>query len=348
MNSTDVSIGIDISKKHLDTCVLPSGEKARFANSSEGMASLVAWLEEHRPGRIVCEPSGGQERLLVCTLQKAGLPLAMVNARQIRDFARARGILAKTDHLDALVLADYGITMRPPLTAAHPCAELSLYVARRRQLVDMLRRERQHRATAASDAVKADIAGHIAELESRLRLCEQHIHSLITADTELARKQTVLTSCKGIGDRTAAALLVELPELGSLPHGKIAALAGLAPFNHDSGSLRGTRHIRGGRSEVRIALYMATLTAARTNPDIKALYKRLIASGKHAKVALTACARKLLLTLNSMLRDNRTWTAEYVTVAGEKQTKSPFVNIPGVSGAEPPPLGLLKNTVASG
>ena len=306
-----VSVGVDISKDKLDVYILPSGKEKQFENTPEGIASLIVWLDGSSPDLVVCEPSGGYERLLVLTLQKSSQPVAVVNARQIRDFARAKGILAKTDRLDAMVLAEYGAVIRPPVREFQPCAELSSYVVRRRQIVDLLRRERQHHSATACEAIKTAIAEHISELETHLIACEERIRELIEADADLSCKREVLTSCKGVGETTAFTLLVHLPELGDLSHGEIASLAGLAPFNHDSGSLRGSRHIRGGRSEVRMALYMATLSAKRYNPDIKAMYDRLIAKGKHAKVALTACARKLLTVLNSLVRDGRIWVPEY-------------------------------------
>ena len=257
------SVGVDISKDKLDVCILPLGEEKQFGNTPEGIASLIVWLEGLTPGLIVCEPSGGYERLLVLALQKSSHPVAVVNARQIRDFARAKGILAKTDRLDAMVLADYGAVIRPPAREFRACTELSSYVVRRRQIVDLLRRERQHHSATACDTVKAAIADHVCQLEAHLAACEKRIRELIDADRELSCKREVLMSCKGVGETTASTLLVHLPELGDLSHSQVAALAGLAPFNHDSGSLRGSRHIRGGRSEVRMALYMATLSAWR-------------------------------------------------------------------------------------
>lgn len=312
MSEEPVNVGIDISKANLDVCIFPSGGYKQFSNTVEGIGALIAELDEHQIQRVVCEPSGGYERLLVRALQKSGNPIAMVNARQIRDFARCKGILTKTDKIDAAVLAEYGALIKPEVTEAHPCQELLDYVDRRRQLVELLKREKQYGKTTESEDIQKDIEAHVVQLESHLRKCEAQIQTVIAKDEELVVKQEILLSCCGVGDVTAATLLAQLPELGELSHGKISALVGLAPFNHDSGSLRGTRHIRGGRSEVRMTLYMATLSAKRYNPDIKRMYERLVSRGKNAKLALTACARKLLITLNAMLRDNRHWTLEPV------------------------------------
>jgi transposase len=311
MGDIKVSIGIDISKQHLDVFVHPAKEYQQFTNNADGVTKLLTWLQGYEADRIVCEPSGGHERLVVGTLQKASLPISVVNARQIRDFARAKGVLAKTDQIDARVLAEYGLLMKPPISEAHPCEALLYQVSRRRQLVELLKREKQHHKATPCESIKADIQVHITQLGTHIRTCEAKIQSLVAEDADMTIKQEILLSCRGIGEVTASTLLAQLPELGTLSHQKIAALVGLAPFNHDSGSLRGTRHIRGGRGDVRMALYMATLSAKRYNADIKAMYERLVSKGKPAKLALTACARKLLITLNSLLRDGRIWTEEY-------------------------------------
>lgn len=311
MSDVKISIGIDISKQRLDVHVHPLGIYTHFSNTAKGVSKLLIWIEDHHAHHIVCEPSGGYERLIVQALQKMSLPVSRVNARQIRDFARAKGVLAKTDKIDAQVLAEYGILMQPPITQAHPCEELLLYVSRRRQLIEQMKREKQHYKTTPCDAIKTDIRSHLEQLDVHIQACEDKIQSLISSDVELSVKQEILLSCCGIGAVTASTLLAQLPELGTVEHQKISALVGLAPFNHDSGSLRGTRHIRGGRSEVRMALYMATLSATRYNLDIQRTYRRLVARGKPAKLALTACARKLLIILNSLLRDGRVWTQKY-------------------------------------
>lgn len=301
------SIGIDISKAYLDIYGLKAEHPARLPNDAGGIALLTGYLGECSPEVIVCEPSGGYERALITALQRAGFPIVAVNPRQIRDFARAKGRLAKTDRLDAQVLAEYGALFRPEPKAIEKPAELAQYVLRRRQLVDALRRETQQHEHLTHEGMKSDSEQHIAWLQEHIAQMDAHIRHHIAACSDLKDRQAILKSCKGIGDVTAATLMAEMPELGSASHAQIAALAGLAPFNHDSGSLRGQRHIRGGRSPVRAALYMATISAIRYNPDIKATYERLRAAGKHAKVAITACMRKLLITLNSLLRDNRKW-----------------------------------------
>lgn len=311
MRHTFASIGIDISKAYLDIHGLKAGHPARVPNDTEGIASLVSHLGDCAPEIIVCEPSGGYEHCLVAALQKAGFPVVAVNPRQVRDFARAKGILAKTDRLDAKVLAEYGAVFRPhPKTTTKP-AELAQYVLRRRQLVDALRREMQQHEHLTHDGMKSDSEQHIAWLQEHIAGMDARIREHIAADDTLKERHAILKSCKGIGDVTSAILMAEMPELGNASHGQIAALAGLAPFNHDSGTLHRGRHIKGGRAPARRALYMATLSAIRYNPDIKAVYKRMRATGKHAKVAITACMRKLLVTLNSLLRDNRKWKQDY-------------------------------------
>lgn len=308
MEKLFVSIGIDISKASLDISGLGKAFPERIINDAPAIAKLVQCLRMSPPDVIVCEPSGGYERSLVAALQAAQLPVAVVNARQIRDFARAKGILAKTDRLDAKVLAEYGMLFKPKPKPLQKPTELAHYIQRRRHLVEALKRERQyHSQTGLPDSLRADSEDHSHALQCQLERIEERIRGLIAADEALQERHQLLTACKGIGETTAATLIAELPELGQASHAQIAALAGLAPFNRDSGTLRGTRQIRGGRRAVRTALYMATLCAVRYNPDIKAAYDRLRKAGKHAKVALVACMRKLLITLNSLIRDNRKW-----------------------------------------
>ena len=306
------SIGIDISKASLDVHGLPGEHPSHFTNDTQGLCLLVDCLEEAQPDLIVCEPSGGYERPLVITLQAAGLPIAMVNARQIRDFARAKGILAKTDSLDARVIAEYGALIRPaPDTNTRP-EGLVQYVRRRRQLVDLMRREKQHLEHTTEEHIRTEIEENIAGLKDKITDCENHMRKAIQDDPACREKHRILTSCKGVGDVTAATLIAGLPEMGNASHAQITALVGLAPFNHDSGAMRGQRHIHGGRQAVRNGLYMATCAAIRFNPDIKTLYERMRKNGKHAKVAITACMRQLLITLNSLIRDNRIWEPDYM------------------------------------
>ena len=305
------SVGIDIGKAFLDVHGLPGDLPPRFPNNRQGMSELVACLGETSPDLIVCEPSGGYEQPLVAALKAAGLPITVVNARQIRDFARARGILAKTDKIDARVIAEYGQIIRPePRDNVRPTV-LAEYVRRRKQLVSLARREMQHLEHASEDEIRKDITENIKDIKRRIAMCEEHIKAAICKDRQCKEKLDILTSCKGIGEVAATIIIVDLPEIGRLSHAQITALVGLAPFNHDSGSMRGQRHISGGRKPVRDVLYMAACSAIRFNPDIKALYERLRKNGKHAKVAIIACMRQLLITLNSLVRDNRRWQPSY-------------------------------------
>jgi transposase len=314
MNTSFVSIGIDVSKNHLDVHILPLGKAARFENNSMGIQSLVASMVEYTPDCILLEPSGGYERGAFSALQNAGLPVAMINARQIRDFARAKGILAKTDAIDACVLADYAATFKPKTSprVEQKIATLSLYVRRRKQLIDFLNAEKAHLETLLDTVVIESINAHQEMLKDAITALDAKISCFIDEDQTLCHKQEIITSCKGIGSVTAATLLAEMPELGTLQNNKITALAGLAPFNKDSGAMRGQRHITGGRTLPRNALYMATLSAIRFNPDIKSFYDRLRKLGKKPKVALVAAMRKLLLTLNSILKNNRKWQEKLI------------------------------------
>jgi transposase len=307
MTTSYVSIGIDIGKHFLDTHGLGKTCPARVANDADGIARLVKALMDASPNVIVCEPSGGYERPLVATLQTAGMPVVMVNAKRVRDFAKAKGTLAKTDRLDARILSEYGTAFRPePRTARKP-AQLAAYVQRRSQLVENLSREMRQRELACHPDIECDREDHIAWLQERIAVFDARIRACIEAEDALKERHAILTSCKSVGVITSATLMADIPELGTLSHSQITALAGLAPFNCDSGTRQGERHITGGKAVTRAALYMATLSAVRCNPDIKAFYERLRARGKRAKVALVAAMRKLLITLNALLRDNRKW-----------------------------------------
>ena len=311
MRESFVSIGIDVSKASLDIDGLGNTFPIHITNDAQGIAMLVGRLAECPPAVIVCEPSGGYERILVAALRNAGLPIVVVNARQIRDFARAKGILAKTDKIDARVIAEYGATFKPTPKAVYKPAALAQYVQRRRQLVEALKCEMQQRDHLTHEDLKRDSKAHCTWLQEHIAAIESRIRTLIAADPALEGQHAILTSCKGIGDITSAILIAELPQLGTASHAQIAALAGVAPFNRDSGLMRGQRHIHGGNASVRSVLYMATISAIRFNPDIKTFYERLRANGKLAKVAIVACMRKLLITLNALLRDNRKWTPQY-------------------------------------
>jgi transposase len=300
-----VFVGIDVSKRSLDVA-LPEGV-ARVSNTPEGIAGLAARLRQRVPALVVLEATGGYETGLVLALQRAGVPVAVVNPRQARDFARAQGRLAKTDAIDARVLARFGDVMRPaplpPIDASRDA--LAGLVARRRQLVAALTAERNHLEHATA-AVTVWIERHIAMLRDQLAQVDAAI-ATVEADQALAHRQAIVTSVAGVGPATAAVRLAELPELGRIEHKQLAALIGVAPINHDSGQFRGHRHIAGGRASVRCALYMATLSAVRHNHTLHHFYQRLRDHGKPAKVALVAAMRKLATILNALVRDDRPW-----------------------------------------
>jgi len=301
-------VGVDVSKAHLDLADTTSRPPWRIANSADAIAKLIEDLQADPPDLVVLEATGGYETALVIALQAAALPVALINPRQIRDFARATGQLAKTDALDARVIAQFGVAVRPaPLPPIEAGQEaFAGLVARRRQIIDMLVAEK-NRLEHADAAVRSWIDQHLAQLKTQLAQVDAAIALAIEASAELRARQAILTSVQGVGLLTAAVLLAELPELGAIGHKQLSALVGVAPLNHDSGTLRGQRHIAGGRASVRCALYMATLVAVRHNPTLKAFYRRLRDAGKRPKVALVAAMRKLLSVLNALVRDNRTW-----------------------------------------
>jgi len=308
--AVEVFVGVDVSQAHLDVALRPSGETWHVAHDEPGIAALGARLRDLRPALVVLEATGGVEVPLVGALAAAGLPVAVVNPRQIRDFARATGKLAKTDRLDAVALARFAEAVRPeprpiPDAAARALAAL---LARRRQVLAMLVAERSRRRVA-TPTLRLDLDEHIAWLAARLERLEGELAAAVRASPVWRAREDLLRSVKGVGPVLATTLLAELPELGRLDRKRIAALVGVAPFNRDSGTLRGRRTVWGGRAAVRAALYMATLSAAHTNPVLQAFYARLVAAGKAKKVALTACMRKLLVILNAMLRDGAPWLA---------------------------------------
>ena len=301
-------VGIDVAARKLDVAVRPSGEQWVVAHTEAGMAELSERLQAVAPTLIVVEATGGREMALAAILVTAGLSVAIVNPRQVRDFARAIGQLAKTDALDAQVLARFAEVVQPaprPLPDAQQ-QQLQALVTRRRQVVSMLTAERQRLATAPAP-VRVRIQAHIDWLEHELHENDQHLQEAVRASPAWCEQEELLRSVPGIGPQTACTLLAELPELGHLDRKAIAALVGLAPFNCESGTLRGRRKVWGGRAAVRSALYMATLVATRCNPLIRTFYVRLCAAGKPKKVALTACMHKLLLILNAMLRHRTPW-----------------------------------------
>lgn len=303
-------VGIDVSKDSLVIAIHEQQQpQLNCRNAPAQIGALVNELRKLKPQRIVVEASGGYERLLVQALAAAKLPGQLINPRQGRDFAKALGILAKTDRLDARVLAHYAATTRAPLRSLKSSADLELdaLVGRRDQLSEILGTERVRRGTAATAKARADIDAHIEWLQARLKELEQQIKEQLRTSSEWQELARILQSVKGIGFVTATTLIAALPELGHLNRQEIAKLVGVAPLNHDSGKKQGARHIAAGRAQVRSKLYMATMTACRTNPLFQETYQRLLSRGKLKKVALVACMRKLLTILNAMLRDQKLW-----------------------------------------
>ena len=303
-------IGIDVSKQWLDVATLPERETRRFSNDGAGQEQLGAWLIQLAPELIVMEATGGFETRVATALAAEGLALAVVNPRHVRDFARAFGILAKTDRIDASVLAAFAEKVHPPVRPLpdEDRRELIDLVDRRRQLVTM-RAEEKTRLSQATASARQDIKEHIEWLDERLRRLDIDLTAKLRSSSLWKAKEEILISVPGVGRVTVLTLLARLPELGALNRRAIAALTGVAPFARDSGQHRGRRMIWGGRADVRSVLYMAAVTAARINPVIKSFYLRLKQAGKPAKVALTACMRKLLTILNTMLRTNQSWHA---------------------------------------
>lgn len=302
-------VGIDVAKDRLDVHIRPTGEAFAVARDGEGLAGLTARLGELRPRLVVLEATGGFEVTVASALAAAKLPLAVVNPRQIRDFARATGKLAKTDALDAAAIAHFAEAIRPePRPIADEQAQaLGELVARRRQVVEMIGAENHRRRQMTQRRLLRRIDRHLTVLQAELSEIERELDDSIRATPAWRESDDLLKSVPGIGNATARTLLAELPELGTLGRKQIAALVGVAPINRDSGTMRGRRSTWGGRTTVRTALYMAALVASRHNPPIAAFYRRLRAAGKPAKVALIACMRKLLVILNAILRDRRPW-----------------------------------------
>jgi transposase len=302
-------IGIDVAKRQLDVAERPSGARWAATNDVEGIAGAVERLRTTGPvGLIVVEATGGYEIPLVAALSTAGLPVVVVNPRQVRDFARALGKLAKTDVIDAGVLAHFGEAVRPEPRGLPDqlTQDLQGWLARRRQLLDMVLAEEQRLAVAAR-VVRPQIQQHIEWLRSQLRGVDAELQNAIRQSPVWREHDNLLRTTPGVGPVLATTLLADLPELGRLNRRQIAALVGVAPLNWDSGQQRGTRHIWGGRAPVRTALYMATLSAVRCNPVIRAFFQRLSTAGKPRKVALVACMRKLLTILNAMMHRRIGW-----------------------------------------
>lgn len=306
-----VFVGIDVSKAQLDLAMRPEGPRLSVANDDTGIGTLVAHVQAVKPALIVLEATGGYERALVRALVDVALPVVVVNPRQVRDFAKATGQLAKTDQLDAAILARFAEVVRPALRGVpdKPTQELAALLARRRQLVEMLTAERNRLSSAAARLQKR-IRAHITWLTAELSRVDEDLDQAIRQSPIWREREDLLRSVPGIGPIVARTLLAELPELGTLNRKQVAALVGLAPFNRDSGTLRGKRTIWGGRAPVRATLYMATLVAVRWNGPIRSFYARLRQAGKVPKVALIACMRKLLTILNAMMKHQTPWRVQ--------------------------------------
>lgn len=303
-----IYIGIDIGKASMDIAVHPSEQRWSFTNDDRGISEAVSRLQKLAPVLVVLEATGGVELPLTASLAAVGVPLAVVNPRQVRDFARATGRLAKTDALDAEVMAHFAATIRPtprPLPDAQ-AQEFAAILARRRQVLEMLSAEKNRLNTAAS-RVREHIKAHVVWLEQELANIDGDLRRTIQESPVWREKDTLLQTVPGVGPVLSATLVAELPELGTLNRKQIAALVGVAPLNRDSSFFKGKRSVWGGRAPVRAALYMAALVATRYNPIIRAFYQRLNAAGKAKKVALTACMHKLLIILNTMLKNGTRW-----------------------------------------
>jgi len=301
-------VGIDVAKNSMEVTVDGGNESWNFPNDESGLEKLVKKMKKFSPCLIVLEATGGYESMVVALLQSKGFPLAVINPRQIRDFARSVGTLAKTDILDAKVIANFAAKIQPaprilPTEAAKKLGDI---LVRRRQIVTM-RTAEKNRLQQAAPSVMKRVKAHVTWLEKELSDINTELKQMIQDDPEWQEKDEIIQSVPGVGPNLSITLLVDFPELGILNRKQIAALGGVAPFNRDSGKMRGKRTIWGGRDIVRTATYMAAFSAIRCNPSLKSLFDRLIAVGKPRKVAMVACMRKLLCILNAMLKNRTTW-----------------------------------------
>ena len=308
MSQEPTYVGIDVSKERMDVAVRPTGRSWSVSYDGAGVDDLVAQLKELKPAGVITESTGGLELPLVATLAAASLPVAVVNPRQVRDFARSTGRLAKTDRLDAQVLAHFGEAVRPPMRPLrdNETQVLGAVLARRWQVMNILVAEK-NRLSRAAPEVRPRIEAHISWLKQELDDLDTDLRQKIKGSPVWREKDDLLRSVPGVGPQVSLTLLAYLPELGTLNRKQVAALVGVAPFNRDSGPYRGKRSVWGGRAIVRSTLYMGALVASRFNPVLRDFYQRLLEAGKPKKVALTACARKLLTILNSMARTGVHW-----------------------------------------
>lgn len=308
---TQITIGIDISKATLDACRYPGGEHRRFCNDKAGHRALIIWIRRHAPTRVVYEPTGPYHRAMEASLAQAGLPLVKINPRQARRFAEAVGTLAKTDRIDAAMLAHMGqvLDLEPHPAADRQLVNLRELLAARRTLIKE-RTAVKNRQKSLTIALLVRHAGtRLRLIESQITAIDTAIHTLIAADPALARRFEILVSIPGIADQAAFALLIDMPELGTLEGKQAASLAGLAPRTRQSGEWTGRAYVWGGRKSLRDALYMPTLVAARFNPDLKAKYEQLKTRGKPPKLAIIALMRKLVVLANILLKADRKWVA---------------------------------------
>jgi len=313
MTEEPVCVGVDVAKSTLDVAASNSKEIRQFNNDHKGITSAVCYIAGLKPAKIVLEATGRLEMPLAASLQAKRLPVVVINPRQVRDFAKATGVLAKTDSIDARILALFGLQLKPEvrLLPDRKAREMSSLLARRRQLIEMLTAE-NNRLLQSDDSIRPSIEIHIKWLEEAISAINDDLDRQIRNSPAWLEKDNLLKSVPGVGKVVSTTLLIELPELGILNRRKIAALVGVAPLNRDSGTLRGKRTVWGGRAKLRAVLYMAALVGVRRNPVIAAFYERLLKAGKAKKVALVACMRKLLTILNAMIRSKTAWQPETV------------------------------------
>ena len=305
----EIYIGIDVSKENLDVYILEHDKHFQFSQTEKGLSELVETIKPFNTALVVLEATGGFENNAASILASSNIPVAVVNPRQVRDFAKATGTLAKTDCLDAKIIAMFGKAIKPNVSPLpdETLKQINLLVRRRSQLVSILGQEK-NRLSLARGFMAKSIKKHVIWLKKELNELDKNINDFIKSSPIYKEKVQILKSTPGCGPILASSLIAFMPELGKLNRKKIALLAGLAPLNNDSGKFKGKRRIRGGRENIRSVLYMPTMTAIRFNPAIKEFYERLLSKGKPKKVAITACMRKLLVTLNAMCRTNAEWS----------------------------------------